>query len=91
MNKNQEKMTEKAFAALNRDFLVLGHTRVSSWHAWLVIGLAAGVAAGTILVANRSGEFESSLAVANSIVAQNGLVASYSFYEGSGSQTSDSI
>src|SRR3989338_8507578 len=59
---NQNHLVEKALEALKKDFVVVGKTRVRSWHAWLVIGLATGIVAGIIFVANQSGEFEKSSA-----------------------------
>ncbi len=51
---NANHRVESALESLKKDFIVVGKTRVRSWHAWLAIGLAAGV----LFVANRSGEFE---------------------------------
>src|SRR3989344_3982188 len=59
---NTNHRVEKALEALKKDFIVVGKTRVRSWHAWLAIGLVAGIAAGVLFVANRSGEFEKGLA-----------------------------
>src|SRR3989344_5733592 len=58
MPKSNEKLVQNTLKILERDFIVVGKTRVRSWHAWLAIGLAAGV----LFVANRSGEFEVGLA-----------------------------
>ena len=65
MNRKSEKLLDKAIASLGNEFIVLGHTRVRAWHAWLIIGLAAGIVAGILFVANRSGEFEESRAIEN--------------------------
>ena len=46
----------RALSALQRDFVVIGKTHVKAWQAWLVIGLTAGIVAGIVLVASRSGE-----------------------------------
>ena len=65
--KNQKlanRYTQRAFAALNKEYAVVGKTRVRSGHAWLVIGLAVGLTLGIALVANRSGEMESAGAAA---------------------------
>lgn len=43
---------------LKKEYVVVGTTRVRSWHAWLIIGVAVGIIAGILLVASRSGEFE---------------------------------
>ncbi|KKT16096.1 MAG: Alpha-1,3-galactosidase A, partial [Parcubacteria group bacterium GW2011_GWB1_43_6] len=59
---NQNHRVERALETLKKDFIVVGKTRVRSWHAWLAIGLAAGIVAGILFVANRSGEFEAGLA-----------------------------
>src|SRR3989344_163300 len=49
---------EGILSRLNSDFILIGKTRVHSWRAWLLIGIAAGAAAGILLVANRSGELD---------------------------------
>ncbi|MDO8729049.1 MAG: fibronectin type III domain-containing protein [bacterium] len=59
---NQNHSVEKVLDALKKDFIVVGKTRVRSWHAWLAIGLCAGILAGILFVANRSGEFEVGMA-----------------------------
>ncbi|TSC79994.1 MAG: hypothetical protein G01um101429_306 [Parcubacteria group bacterium Gr01-1014_29] len=60
-NKNQNlanRYTEHVLATFNKEYVVVGKTRVRSWHAWLIIGLAVGITSGVALVANRSGEFD---------------------------------
>ena len=54
---HREQLAQGALGALQKDFVVIGKTRVKGWHAWLLIGIAAGIAAGVVLVANRSGDF----------------------------------
>src|SRR3989338_3888767 len=61
MDTQQKKLnglSEGALKTLQTEFIAIGKTRVNSWTAWLVIGLAVGIAAGILFVANRSGEFE---------------------------------
>lgn len=58
---HEEKIT-RILRALSKDYVVVGKRRVKSWKAWTLLGLAAGVVIGVILVANRSGEFYSSKA-----------------------------
>ena len=84
MNIQSERLLNKAVASLGKEFIVLGHTRVRSWHAWLTIGLVVGIAAGVILVANRSGEFESSLAATS-----KDPVIYFPFDEGAGAAAMD--
>src|SRR3989344_4277381 len=62
---NPNHNIERALKALKRDFIVVGKTRVRSWHAWLIIGLCAGIVAGIVSVANRSWEFEAGMAAIN--------------------------
>ena len=53
-----EDIVQRTVDVLGRDFVLIGTNRVTAWHAGLLIGLAAGVAMGIILVANQGGEFE---------------------------------
>ena len=63
----------KTLAALRSDFVVVGKNSVTAWQAWVVIGIAAGVAAGFTLVANRSGEilpgFAATTATTTSVIS----------------------
>ncbi len=52
------KLIDAVMRALGKEYVLIGKTRVKTWQAWLVLGLAVGAAAGIILVANRSGKFE---------------------------------
>lgn len=54
----KRRLADKLFTAIQKEYVVVGKTRVRAWHGWLLIGIAAGVAVGIILVANRSGEVE---------------------------------
>ncbi|OGF69030.1 hypothetical protein A3H65_01825 [Candidatus Giovannonibacteria bacterium RIFCSPLOWO2_02_FULL_45_14] len=58
MANSNEKLVQNTLKTLGKEFVVVGKTRVRSWHAWLAIGLAIGISAGILYVANRSGEFE---------------------------------
>ena len=58
MENHKEELAQNGFKTLQREFLVIGKTRVKSWQAWLLIGVAAGLTAGVLFVANRSGELE---------------------------------
>ncbi len=53
-----EEKTEEALKQPQRHYVLVGGHRVRSWHAWLAIGVVVGIAAGIILVANRSREVE---------------------------------
>ena len=53
-----ERAIDRVLSGLKKEYVLVGKTRVKAWHAWLALGLAAGIAAGIILVANRSGELE---------------------------------
>lgn len=53
-----ESAASRVLTMLQREYLVIGKSRVRVWYAWLSIGLIAGVATGVVLVANRSGEIE---------------------------------
>src|SRR3972149_5314222 len=73
MSKSNEKLVQNTLKILERDYVVVGKTRVRSWHAWLAIGLAAGILAGVLFVANRSGGFETGEEAGfQAIISQNG-------------------
>lgn len=59
MDKDKKNGVELALESFTKDFVVVGKSRVRNWHAWLAIGIAVGISAGILYVANRSGEFES--------------------------------
>lgn len=56
------RLIARASQVLTKDYVIVGKVRVRNWYAWLSLGLIAGIAIGIIIVANRSGEFESSTA-----------------------------
>ena len=58
-----ELRTERITRMLNSRYVVIGKKEIRGWHAWLAIGIVAGVTASVFLVANKSGEFEPSKAV----------------------------
>lgn len=89
MQLETENITTRALKTLSKEYVAVGKTRVRSWHAWLIIGLAVGVLAGVLFVANRSGEFEESLAQTLSSTLKNGLVGGWHFDEISGISASD--
>lgn len=62
MENHKEELVQKGFKTLQKEFLIIGKTHVKSWQAWLLIGIAAGITAGIVFVANRSGEFDVSKA-----------------------------
>src|SRR3989338_989114 len=74
---------DRFLQALQRDYVLVGKTRVHSWHAWVIIGACVGFVIALVLVANRSGEVEPSRA------AITGQVAAYSFDEGRGTTIED--
>src|SRR3989344_5578210 len=75
---------DRFLQALQQDYVLVGKTRVHSWHAWVIIGACVGFFIALVLVANRSGELEPSRA------AITGQVAAYAFDEGSGTTIEDS-
>ena len=87
MSKSNEKLVQNTLKILERDFIVVGKTRVRSWHAWLAIGIATGILVGVLFVANRSGEFEKSSA---QVAPTSGLVAHWKLDEGAGTTATDS-
>ena len=73
MDQDKKNGIERAIKLLKKEYVVVGKTRVRSWHAWLAIGLAAGILAGVLFVANRSGEFETGEAAGfQAIISPNG-------------------
>src|SRR3989338_2523425 len=75
---------DRFLQALQQDYVLVGKTRVHSWHAWVIIGACVGFFIALVIVANRSGELEPSRA------AITGQVAAYAFDEGSGTTIEDS-
>src|SRR3989338_6929360 len=73
----EEKRLYKALSSFSNDFIVIGKSRVRAWHAWLIIGLAAGIVAGILFVANKSGEFEVSQADSTIKVSCNSVKSKY--------------
>ncbi|OGF64558.1 hypothetical protein A2661_01145 [Candidatus Giovannonibacteria bacterium RIFCSPHIGHO2_01_FULL_45_24] len=65
MENHKEELAQKGLKAFQKEFLVIGRTHIKAWHAWLVLGLVAGITAGVLFVANRSGKFSFGLAEGN--------------------------
>src|SRR3989344_5943621 len=86
MAKSNEKLVQDTLKTLNKDFIVVGETRVRSWHAWLSIGIAVGGLAGVLFVAGRTVEFEESFA---QVAPTSGLIGYWKFDEGSGTMAQD--
>ena len=63
---------ERALSGLKSHYSLILQKRVRGWHAWLAVGLVAGIASGVILVANRSGELESGRAAVQSYQKKGG-------------------
>ena len=57
-DKPTNHLVERALNALKKEYVVVGKTHVKSWHAWLIIGVAVGIIATTIFIANRNLEIE---------------------------------
>ena len=52
----QDRLVDDAIKTLKNEYLVVGKRRIKPWHAWLIIGILVGVAAGILLIALRSRE-----------------------------------
>jgi hypothetical protein len=50
----------KVLNDLQKDFKVVGKTRIHGWYAWAIVGIVAGMLIAMVYVANRSGQFSSS-------------------------------
>jgi len=46
--------TSRAMRVLQKEYVLIGKTRVKSWKAWLIIGIVTGVVGAVIFVASRS-------------------------------------
>ncbi len=57
-NRPADVTADRAHSALRKKFLVIGKTDILVWHAFLVISLVAGLAAGVVLVTNWNGKFD---------------------------------
>ncbi|MBU6414829.1 fibronectin type III domain-containing protein [Patescibacteria group bacterium] len=55
-----DRLVARALQALQKEYVLVGKTHVRAWHAWLGVGVLAGLLIGVVLVANRSGEFQPS-------------------------------
>ena len=53
---------DRAIEALRRNYILIGKTHVRAWDAWVVLGAVVGVVFATVLIANRTGEVDSSSA-----------------------------
>ncbi|MBI2609938.1 hypothetical protein HYW53_02050 [Candidatus Giovannonibacteria bacterium] len=91
MKKETELLISKTFRALEKEYVVIGKTRVRSWDAWLVVGLFAGFLIAILFIANKDGGFESSDAADVAAARENILVigkrALYGYHLGSSSAT----
>ncbi|MDP3795180.1 MAG: NBR1-Ig-like domain-containing protein [bacterium] len=56
---------ETTLQALQSKYVLVGKGHVKAWQAWLIIGLAAGIAMGVILVANRTGRLDEGYAASS--------------------------
>src|ERR1044071_6173770 len=57
-SKKINKNVDQILKVLREDYVVIGTRNVRSWYAWLSIGVAVGIFAAIVFVANRQGEFE---------------------------------
>lgn len=55
--KPQGGAAEQILKVLQKEYVLMGKTRVKAWHMWLAAGLLAGAVGGVFLVANKSGRF----------------------------------
>jgi len=55
-------LAQKGIKTLKKEFLVIGKKHVRLWQIMFIWGVAAGIVAGIVLVANRSGRFRQSFA-----------------------------
>lgn len=55
--KPQNDAAGRALGALQKEYVLMGKTRIKGWHLWLAAGLLAGTVAGVFLVANKGGKF----------------------------------
>lgn len=55
MNENYN-LGEKVVSDLQKDFKLVGKSRIHGWYAWAIVGIVFGMALGIVYVANRSGQ-----------------------------------
>ena len=44
----------RAMRVLQKEYVLIGKTRVRSWKAWLIIGIFVGIVAAVLIVAGRT-------------------------------------
>jgi len=52
----EENKTDQVINELEKNFKVVGASRVHSWYAWAAVGVLLGAAVAVAYVANRSGK-----------------------------------
>ena len=57
-NNHVNSIVSRALNNLKKGYSLVDKTQIHVFHAWLVIGMAIGIASTFIFVANRSGEFQ---------------------------------
>src|SRR3989344_446849 len=60
-----DQSVDRAVKSVEQNYVVVGKTHIRTWQGILVLGIVAGIAAGVLLVANRSGEVNPSSAAEN--------------------------
>src|SRR6185436_15261990 len=60
MDNNNQNLGDKVVSDIQKDFTIVGKTRVHSWYAWAIVGIVFGMAMAIVYVANRSGQFSAS-------------------------------
>lgn len=49
----QDGLARRVLGALRREYVLVGARRVKSWHAWLAIGIVAGIAFAAVIISSR--------------------------------------
>ncbi len=77
---NNQQRANRIFAALKKDYTLIGAHRIKGWHIWLSVGVLVGAVGGISLVANRSGEFEAGRAAEENGYSEELIFARPEFY-----------
>src|SRR3989344_9359380 len=56
--KSSDAKVSGVLNGLHKNYMIVGNTHIKTWQGLLVLGVAVGIAAGVLLIANRNGKVE---------------------------------